>query len=64
MDSSNLWARERHISLNLKVGERINIGGVSAPVIRTMVGPNFARCHRGREAGGAIFHIGPMMFLQ
>ena len=22
------------------------------------------RCHRGREAGSAIFHIGPMMFLQ
>jgi len=52
------------VHISLKDGGTINIGGVSAPVIRTMVGPNLARCHRGREAGSAIFHIGPMMFLQ
>jgi len=38
-----------HISL--KVGGTINIGGVSAPVIRTMVGPNLLDA----IAGGAVF---------
>jgi hypothetical protein len=34
--------------ISLKVGGRIDIGGVSAPVILAMVGLNFVRRHCGR----------------
>ena len=40
MAQSDLWALGRHISL--KDAERIDIGGVSAQVIRAMVGIYFA----------------------
>ena len=38
-------------NISLKVGETINVGGVSAPVIRTIVGPNLLDA----IAGGAVF---------
>ena len=45
---SNLYARRGRIT-NLKVGESINIGGVSAPVILAMAGLNFVRTAHGRR---------------
>ena len=46
-----------HISL--KDGGTINIGGVSAPVIRTMVGPNVLDAITG---GAVFFKSGPFCF--
>jgi len=46
------------VHISLKDGDRINIGGVLALVIRTMVGPNLLDTIAGER------HIGPMMFLQ
>jgi hypothetical protein len=43
-----------HISL--KVGERMDIGGVSAPVILAMVGLNFVRT--APTVGGDVLHKG------